>query len=202
MMTADQNLTTLEDEAYRASYADGVIDIFAGVSLAWVGAAWIWLPDLAGFAGILPAVFVAPMLASRKQIVEPRIGFVRWKAPRREWERRNLAALVIAGVALLVLGIVAYVVADRSAADSDAWLLVMPGLLAWLLALAAAMVGFLTGMWRLLVYSVVFAGSGAAAVWAQANPGWPLLVTGIVIVGFGVIMLIDFLRHNPPLQAR
>lgn len=200
-MTRDPDLTAFEDEAYRAAYADGVIDIFVGVSLAWVGAAWIWLPDLAGLAGILPAVFVATMLAARKQIVEPRIGSVRWQAPRRNWEHRNFVALMIAGIALLVLGIVAFAIVDRSAADTDGLLVLMPGLLAWLLALVAAALGFLTGMRRLLIYAIVLAGSGTAAVWVEANPGWPLLVTGIVAAGFGIAMLVSFLRRNPVVHA-
>lgn len=198
----NRDLTALEDQAYRASYADGILDIFVGVSLVWVGAAWIWLPDLAGIAGVFPAVFLVAMLGIRKQIVEPRIGYVQWRAPRRRWEYRNLAATLMAGVALLVVGIVAFVAVDRSAVDTEVLDLVMPGLLPWLLALAAVALGFLTGTWRLLVYAAVLAGSGVAAAVAEANPGWPLLASGVVITGFGVAMLVAFLRHNPVLETR
>jgi hypothetical protein len=35
------------------------LDIFVGLSLAWIGAVWIWFSDYAGLAGVLPAVFVS-----------------------------------------------------------------------------------------------------------------------------------------------
>ena len=200
-MTDSRDLTALEDEAYRASYSDGILDIFVGVSLAWIGAAWIWLPDLAGLAGVIPAVFIASMLAVRKRVVEPRLGYVQWQAPRRQWEHRNLAAMLMAGVALFLLGIATFVIFDRSEVDTETVRQVMPGLLAWLLALTATALGFLTGMWRLLVYAAVLAGAGVAAVWAEANPGWPLLVGGVVIASVGIAMLVDFLRRNPVLEA-
>ena len=50
-MDASQDLKTLERQAYLETYSDGTIDLFVGLSLTWIGAAWIWLPDLAGIAG-------------------------------------------------------------------------------------------------------------------------------------------------------
>ena len=44
-MDKQDTLQTLESGAYRRAYSDGIIDLFVGVSLCWIGAAWIWLPD-------------------------------------------------------------------------------------------------------------------------------------------------------------
>ncbi|MCP4249254.1 MAG: hypothetical protein GY778_19595, partial [bacterium] len=85
-MTGTEDLDTLEHASYRATYSDGIIDLFVGASLLWIGAAWIWLPDLAGIAGIFPAVFVSSVLVVRKRFVEARTGYVKWSAPRRRWE--------------------------------------------------------------------------------------------------------------------
>ena len=104
-MGASTDLEALEQEAYRVSWSDGIIDLFGGLSLVWIGSAWVWLPDLAGVAGVLPAIFVAPVLAARKRFVEPRIGYVQWRGPRRGWERRTLWALLMAGVGLFLGGI-------------------------------------------------------------------------------------------------
>jgi hypothetical protein len=196
-MTDHRDLEELERGAYRASYSDGIIDIFVGASLLWIGAIWIWVPDYGGLAGILPAVFIAPMLEARKRIVEARGGYVKWSSPRRSWERRNLAVVLTAGMALFLIGIATFVVVSQSSADSDAAAMLMPGLLAWLLALLAVGLGFLMGTWRMFLYAAVLAAGGVLAVWAEANPGWPLLGAGVVIGAVGIAMLVRFLRNNP-----
>ena len=197
MMTHHQELETLERGAYQASYSDGIIDIFVGVSLIWIGAVWIWLPDLAGLAGIFPAVFITVMLTARKRFVESRVGYVKWREPRRRWERRNLAALLAAGVAVLVIGVVVFVVVRQAGMDSGAPRALAPGLMAWLLALLAVGSAFLMTSWRMLVYAGVLAAAGLITVWAEARPGWPLLVTGILITATGVAMFARFIRRNP-----
>lgn len=94
-MSGDRDLETLERGAHRGPYADGIIDIFVGISLVWVGAAWIWLP---GYAGVLAA-------------------------------------------------------------------------------------------------------GGILSVGVDANPGWPLLVVGVVITLTGIAMLLRYLSRNPPREA-
>jgi hypothetical protein len=198
-MADDRELQDLEREAYQDSYADGIIDLFVGVSLLWIGVAWIWLPDLAGLAGILPAIFVVPVLEGRKRFLEPRVGYVKWGATRRRWEQRNLVALLVVGVGFLLLGIAAYLLVSRSSADSDVASLLMPGLIALLLALLAIGLAFLMGTWRMLAYAGVLAVGGIVTAWADANPGWPLLAAGIVITVTGIAMLVRFIRDNPVL---
>ena len=103
-MTGERSLDALEREAYRASYDDGIIDLFVGLSLIWVGASWIWLHPASALSGVLPAILAAPMLAARKRWLEARLGYVRWRPARRRWERRNLLVMVVAGIAVLLIG--------------------------------------------------------------------------------------------------
>ena len=168
-MTDDQELQRLEREAYQHSFSDGVIDIFVGASLVWIGAVWIWLPDFAGLAGVLPAVFIATMLQARKRFLEPRIGYVRWAPPRRQWEQRNLAGLFAAGLGLFLLGIATFVLITRTSAEGEVVSALAPGLLAWLLALVAVGLTFLMRVWRMVGYAAVLAVSGMIAAWTQAN---------------------------------
>jgi len=200
-MTRQQDMEKLERGAYRASYSDGIIDIFVGISLMWIGIAWIWLPSLAELAGVFPAVFLTVMLATRKRFLETRLGYVKWREPRRRWERRNLVALLGAGVALLVIGVGVFVVVRQGALDSDAPRALAPGLMAWLLALLAMGLAFLMTSWRMFAYAVVLAAAGLITVWAEARPGWPLLVAGIVIATTGVVMFSRFIRRNPVVDA-
>lgn len=196
-MTDKKDLETLERGAYRESYSDGIIDIFVGVSMVWIGVAFLWLPNIAGLAGIFPAVFVVPMMEARKRFLGPRIGHVKWGEPRRRWEQRNLAALLVTGVAFLLLGVGVYFLVSRSSADSDVRSLLVPGLMAWLLALLAMGLAFLMGAWRMLVYAGVLVVAGILTAWADASPGWPLLAAGILITVTGINMLVRFIRRNP-----
>jgi hypothetical protein len=171
-----------------------VIDFFFGISLAWIGAAWIWLPNLAAIAGIFPAVMVTAVLAGRKRLVEERAGYVKWAEPRRRWERRNLWLAIAAGVALLGLGVGLFAV---ESAGTKVFESVGPAILAWLLAIMAIGVAFLISAWRMLAYAALLVVTGALAANQDANPGWPLLVAGIVITATGAAMLSMYLRRHP-----
>lgn len=190
-------LKSLESDAYRRAYSDGIIDLFVGISLLWIGLAWIWLPDFAGLAGVLPAVFVPVAMATRKRVVEGRVGYVKWSEPRRNKERRNLIGLLGAGVLLFLAGIAAFLFVDGSLVSEDVLESVMPGLLAWLLAILALGLAYAMEAWRFVAYAIALGIAGVVTAMQQANPGWPMLASGVVITITGLIMLIGFLRANP-----
>ena len=195
------NLDTLERDAYRASYTDGIIDLFVGLSLVWIGVAWIWLPDFAGLAGVFPAIFVTPLLSARKQIVEKRAGYVKWSAPRRTWERRNLMAALLGGTALFLTGVGVFVAVNGSG-SIDFMDAIGPGLLAFLLALMAIVLAFLLDAPRMFAYAAALVVAGAVASAADANPGWPLLAAGAFVTAIGGVMLARFLNTNPMVEAK
>ena len=197
-MTNENMLSNIEREAYHASSRDGVIDLFAGVSLVWIGAAWIWLPGIAGLAGVFPAIFVASIWAGRKRLIEERAGYVRWSAPRRRWERRNSMLVLAAGVAMFLFGIGAFMAFDDGPTrlfDS-----IGPAILAWLLALMAIGLAFMLSAPRMLLYGAALAISGAIAAAIDANPGLPLLISGAVAAVAGGVLLRKFLADNPRVQ--
>ena len=196
-MRASTDLSTMEREAYRAYWSDGIVDLYVGISMLFIGAMWTWVNDLAGIAGVLPAVFVAPVLTAHKRFVEARLGHVEWRPARRAWERRNVWLALGAGVGLLLLGIAGYVVA----ADGGG-LGVAPGILAWLLALIAIGLAILLDARRMLLYAAVLAVSGVAVVLLEAKPGWPMLAGGAVATAVGVVMLRRFVTRYPVVQER
>lgn len=200
-MIDSRELESLERGAYRQSYSDGIIDTFVGVSLLWIGAVWVWLPDFGGLAGVLPAVFITAVLQARKRIIEARGGYVKWREPRRRWERRNLVAIFAAGVLLFAAGVGTFVAFGESSSGRDTLSVLAPGLLAWLLALLAMGLAFMMTVWRMIAYAGVLAVAGALTMWAQASPGWPLLAAGIVVTTGGVSMLVRFVRRNPAIPA-
>lgn len=193
-------LDDLEKSVYGAAYSDGIVDLLFGASLLWIGAVWVLAPDYAGLAGVLPAILLPTLLPVRKQVVEARGGYVKWSAPRRRWERRNVAALVVAGVVVFLLGVGVFV-AVGSQIGTDILDSIAPGLLAFILAIGAVIIGFLFETWRPLGYAGVLVAGGVIAMVADANPGWPLLVVGVCGTAVGVAMLIRFLRRNPKVET-
>ncbi len=191
------DLQAMERDAYRAAYSDGTIDLFVGLSLIAIGAIWVWLEDYAGLAGILPAIAAPSLVPLRKQIVENRGGYVRWSAPRRRWERRNLWAMIGLGTMTFLLGIGAFFAFEDAGLGRDLLTDIAPGLLAFILAFIAVVLGVMVQHWRFFAYGVVLVAGGISAVLLESNPGMPLFSAGIAIALIGAAMLIMYLRANP-----
>ena len=200
-MEASNDLAGLERDAYRSAYSDGIVDLFLGFSLIFIGAVWIWAPDFGGLAGILPAVMVSSLLPFRKQIVEPRGGYVKWAKTRRRWERRSYFAMLFGGVLVFGLGVGVYLLASNSSEGTDVLGDIAPGLLAFILALMAIGIGFMMESPRLFAYAAALVVGGALTVMADANPGFPLFGAGLIITAVGGVMLARYLRENPVVDA-
>ena len=188
------DLDAMERDAYRAWWSDGILDIYLGASLLWIGTMWTWVNDLSGIAGVLPAIFVAPMLATHRRFVGTRLGQIEWRPARRGWERRNQLLMLAAGAALLLLGVLTYVLAQGSVSGG---LGLAPGILAWLLALLAVGLAFILDAQRMLLYAAVLVISGTVVVLLQAEPGWPMLACGAIATVTGLFMRRRFVERYP-----
>lgn len=191
-MGDDIDLASMEQEVYRAWWSDGIVDLYLGLSLLWMGLMWTWVNDLSGIAGVLPAVFVAPMLAARKRFVEARLGHVEWRPARRGWERRNVWLFLATGIGLFVLGASTALLVDASGGLSYA-----PAILAWLLAALAVGLAVMLDARRMLLYALVLAIGGIVVVALEAEPGWPMLAAGVVATATGLVMLRRFVERYP-----
>jgi hypothetical protein len=188
-----RDLAVIEREAYRAFNRDGIIDLLLGLSLVWIGVAWLWLPSIAAFAGLLPAVLAPPIVMWRKDFVAERAGHVRWAAQRRRRERGGLMAALALGALVFVAAVVSYVAIDEgSLSEALEW--ATPGLLAWLLALLAVVLAVVVDAPRMLGYGAILAVAGTVAAVFDLSPGWPLLVAGLVVTASGVWLVVHFAR--------
>ncbi len=196
-MDVNRDLEAIERDAYRAAYSDGIIDIFVGLSLLVIGAIWIWAEDYGGLAGVFPAIVIPSLIPLRKKVVEARGGYVKWSAPRRRWEQRNLLGIFGAGVATFLLGIGAYLMFESGGSNRDLLSDAAPGMLAFILALLAIVLGVMMQHWRYFAYAAVLVAGGVFAVIDDSNPGLPLFLAGVAILVVGVVMLVRYLRANP-----
>jgi hypothetical protein len=200
-MDRTDDLTALESGLYRTAYSDGIIDLFFGFSLLFIGTIWIWAPEYGGLAGVIPAVMAPTLLPLRRQVVDPRGGYVKWGKTRRRWEKRNLWAMALAGLVVFVLGISAFLLAGNSSQGTDVLSDIAPGLLAFILAFVAVGLGFMMEARRMFLYAAALAIGGVLTVLSQGRPGWPLFGAGIVIVITGTVMLVRYLKENPVVRA-
>lgn len=195
-MQAD--LRAMERTAYRARWADGIVDIYLGASLLWMGLMWAWPNPFSAVAGIVPAALAVPMLGLHKRFVEARLGHVEWRPSRRLWERRGQLALLGLGLGLLVL-----VAGSRlvSAVGIDAPPLA-PGIMAWLLTVLVLGIGLLLDAPRIGLYAAMLAVGGALAVVFQTEPGWPMVAAGAVALACGLLLLRRFVGRYPVVEPR
>lgn len=200
-MTNQHDLKALEQEAFSNAYSDGIFDLFVGISLIWIGVAWLWLPDLAGLAGILPAVFIVPMIEIRKRLVEPKIGYVKWSDARESQERRTLTQMLGFGVLVLAVGVGVFFITTQTDADTDVLANVVPALPAWLLGIGAGLFGFVSGVGRAFWYAAILSVAGGVTIWLDQGPGVGLFVSGILITLIAVTMVVSFFGRYKTVEA-
>jgi hypothetical protein len=190
----------LETEAYRDSFSDGLIDLTIGLILATIGTVWLWIESLPGLVGVLSAVFTWVLLRIRARILEPRIGYVRWRAPRLRWERRQLILLAGLIMAAFLLGNgVMFAIREGNALEEQG---IVPGLPAFVLGIGAFVVAAKARFRRLWGYGVVLVGAGVVTILAEANPGGALLASGALITVVGGVLLVRFLHAHPVRDLR
>ncbi len=196
------NLEDLEGEAYQDSFSDGLIDLFVGLGIAVVGMTWLWLEPVAGLGGVFAAAVAWALPPIRRRIVEPRIGYVRWTAPRLKWERKQLRLLFWLGAAALLVGGAAALAVVRGDGVTSGDRNVVAGLPAILLAIGAFVLAATSGFKRLWGYGAVLVSAAAVTILIEAGPGGSLLAAGAAIGVVGVVLLSRFLRVNPVRDLR
>ncbi|MHC4959347.1 MAG: hypothetical protein ACYTGN_13335 [Planctomycetota bacterium] len=183
-------LGLIERNAYRSTWHDGLLDLFAGVALLMVGA--VWLTDYAGLGGIAPVLLIPFWVPARRRWIEPRAGEVQFSEERVARERRKYAVMFGVGCVALAVGFGLYLWAREGG--------VGPGLgkvlLAVLLGGASLMVALLLGQPRFLAYAFASLAIGVWAVSAGVHPGFQLLALGAILVLLGATLLVRFLRSH------
>ena len=194
MVTNPPELKELEQRNYKATHSDGVIDVFVGISMVVIGVTWIVIPSLLSGATAGVAIAISPMLAWRRRFMEDRTGYVMFAEPRRVWERRiyTAAAVLFGGFMLL-----ARPLGSLQPEDID-WMIGPDSLVVWLVATVLLLLGVQTKLTRLSVYSLVLIAAGAIPFMVSTESfGWPLLISGAVIVAVGSALIRRFVIRHP-----
>ena len=199
METAD--LTKLQYEIVQRYNKDGALESILGFCLTVAG--WNFLdPPRGGLPiALLPIYMVLLIKAWRKRITYPRLGYTELLAERRARARKTV--LISLAVFLILFAIVVWAVISIAGQSPND-----PAAKAWLkLCYGLPICAFMAWMGKVRQNTTLYWTSGMLAIlfvataFVRISPGWAFLFTGILLLLFGTIRLIQFLRENPRLDV-
>lgn len=197
-----ENLKSSQLRAIQYWFADGLLELSGGVIcllLAIYFAIQQVLPASSGaFALIFLALFVAAygirrlMMSIRQRSTYPRTGYVEL---RKGWQDRRLSWVAIVFTALL-LGFLLFTI--LRGIQTMLWMPVISGIIFLFLFF---LTGYRTKLTRFyfvsgfsLLLGLFLSFSGLGDFWGTAVLS---LGTGLVLLAFGVVTRVDYLRHSP-----
>lgn len=202
------DLKTLERDAFRRFYEDGLFDVFialllGAMAVSHIVAVWSESELLADAVMMgLSVAAVAILFTVRLRLLRSRLGDFKPGPERRR--RIALTRLVLLlslalGVAAFCLGAVAY---GRDVRISNLELVVP---LAWFLhaTVVFGAMAYLLDVPRFFVWGVLLGAVGPLFIWPDAfwdrslPPGTVFLLPALVIAGTGAYKLVHFLRDYP-----
>lgn len=188
------DLADLEESAFRRSTHNGLADIFGGLSLVIFGITALTDIDLLplGIVVLWPFWEVA-----KQRLVVPRVGLVRYSAPRAQWLRSRLGILLVANVIVLVFGAGAYL-ATRDSGPLHDFMHKYKGVpLGVVITLMLLVIGYCFAARRAYLYALGLIALVVGGHLAAVDLGWVILAGGAFFTGGGLLILGQFLRANP-----
>ena len=210
MTTGLTDLKTLERDAFRKFYDDGIFDIYVGTMLIVMGVAAALTDRMNSEAlsmllilGLAVAVTV-PLLLWRRHLLRSRLGEFK-PGPAR---RRKISATRIVLFGSVLLGVLAFAVAAiayRSDSSVDVAGLVVP--LLWILnsMIVFGAMAYLLDVPRFYFHAVVIGFAMPILIWpdvlwdTRVPPWFAFGAPGLIVAGVGLYRLIHFLRDYPAL---
>ncbi len=212
MTTGLTDLGTLERDAFRKFYDDGVFDIYVGAMLITMGVAAIFADRLSNElqSGLLTLslalVVTVPLLLWRRHLLRSRLGDFK-PGPAR---RRKIAVTRLVLLGSVLVGLVAFIVATiayRSDADIDAAGLIVP--LLWMLnsLIVFGAMAYLLEVPRFYAHAVIISFAMPLLIWpdmlwdTKVAPWLAFGLPGLIVALIGLRKLVEFLQAYPVLET-
>lgn len=202
-MPGQVSLKRIEKQAFTAAYSDGLWDFFLGCFLLMFAVAPLLSGALGDFwssAVFLPfwALVYAVIRWTRKHVVAPRVGTVKFGRARKAKLRKFSLIMLAVNVAALVLGFVAASQAKPLPGQG-----VAPLFGAFFLVAFSAAAYFLD-FGRLYMYALITGLSPLVGEWLwvrgmASHHGIPVTfgITAALMMVVGIVLFVRLLRHNP-----
>lgn len=194
---ADTNLQQVEKKVYRGFFEDGLFEIGLGYVFLCIGLNMIGnsssftIPVL-----ILPILFLPKI---KKKVVLPRAGHVKM-SKKRKWNMGKAVAIIAGSVLINVL--LALVVKTGVFLTNGSSLPWMSILISAKVLLVFTLMGYFLAYERLYIWAGLLALTflaGESVIYntgSRVGGGFIHATTGFIILIFGVLQLIRFLKNN------
>lgn len=184
----------VERRVVRNYWDDGLVDLLSGIGVLLVGIAWQC--NLVALGAVAPAMLIPFWKPLRKQITEPRLGYVEFSDAQERRQRRFLVWTVGAGCLAFAVAIGFYFFVNLSDGGPAArnWVAALP---ACLIGGLAASVSLVILVPRFLFYGIGFAMAGVVVVLLDWEPGVAMIAGSVLVLLYGSIRLSVFLHSHP-----
>ncbi len=187
------DLKKISKKAIYSYHKDGILDIALGFYLFMI-AVMFEFAETPGLAGVIPVLFIPVWLQAKEKITGPRIGHVKMGSNTQMMFLRLGLILFIA----MGAGVFALVVADVFPTSIiEFFELYFNSVIGILGAVMFAIFGFAWALKRFYLYCVLFLAVFFTAQYLWIWPMYPLMFFGAIVLGTGLVILIDFIRKNP-----
>lgn len=194
-METNLDVRTITQNAVRDSLQDGLMEFFLGIYFLLTGV--LIQADLTTLFILL--IFFAPAVLKRmkERFTYPRIGYVKFTEEDRNAGRKVLAALL---AAVIALGLVLFLRRnDDFARTLYQWVPLIP---AFVLIFVLVATGQRSGLKRFYVMGALALAVGLLIPFVNLpgkmdNIALYLFVMGAILLPWGAIIFVNFLRNNP-----
>ncbi|OPY25541.1 MAG: hypothetical protein A4E28_03085 [Methanocella sp. PtaU1.Bin125] len=201
-MPANIDLKDIERKAYTSFHKDGIVDIVIGFCAIVFGIIFYYEPAMYFF---FIGLFIAatPMyILMKNSITVPRIGLVRFKPERQERIRQLLLVIVSITVLAVILTNAFWVMSmmkalPRSLIDFlDHYYMIYFGVILSAILVIGA---YLAELRRFYAYGLatLVAFTSLHFIDVPGKLGLGLAIPGLVMLLYGIVMLLKFLRDYP-----
>ena len=195
-MSTTKEFDSLKRKVYLAYHQDGILDLVAGSVVLGFG-----LNMLTDNIVFLMFGWLAMMLYMliKQRITIPRFGYVRFdsekKTVQKAWISVGIGVLFVAF--FLTLNI--FVSRKPTSPEMQAWIqrYHMVPLSAMLFGLPTLAAAIFLGLKRFYLYALLAVGLPLVGAWLNIETYIPIVTTGAVIIAFGAILLVNFLKKYP-----
>jgi len=201
------NLNEIEKKAYRSTFHDGLWDIFLGLSLLTLAVGALLsnsgVPNglVMTILVVLQSLALLSLIAGKKRITLPRMGFVKFGSKRKLKIRKSRIILLGSALAGVVVFLAAIVIQSYPAGQPRL-LLLLPA--AWVAnsIIVFSLLAYYLDCTRLYAYGVMFALPVPFDMVVKKFVGLNLIpialaIPATVTLVIGALLLVRFLRDYP-----
>lgn len=195
-MSTIREFDTLKRKIYLAYHRDGILDLTAATIL--LGFSIFMATENVVFL-VLGGIFATQYVLMKQRITIPRFGYVRF-VPQEKAVKQLWVLLVLGMLVLLVVFVLNIILSNSpDSPEMQTWIrrYHMVPLSAMLFGLPALVVSVLLGLKRFYLYALLVVGLPALGIWLNIATFIPILTTGLVVLGFGIVLLSGFLKQHP-----